>query len=61
MQKDITKEYNKILEKTLEEKLNRKPTADEVINADNDANLVNECLWQLMLELDKRVKLLEDK
>mgnify|MGYP001605191668 CR=1 FL=1 len=57
----MDKEYDIILEKELEKKLNRKPSSSEIINADTDSNLVNECLWQLIKELDARVKLLEKK
>mgnify|MGYP001577116496 CR=1 FL=1 len=57
----MDKEYDIILEKELEKKLNRKPSSSEIINADTDSNLVNECLWKIMLELEKRINLLEKK
>lgn len=43
-------------------KLLKRPLKEgELINADMDSNLVNEILWQLVKELDERVKLLESK
>ena len=61
MNYDIQKDYDKKLKKTLEAKLNRPAKSNEIINADNDADLVNETLWQIIVQLEERISALEKK
>lgn len=58
---DIDQKYDNISKIELEKMLKRPAKENELASADSDANLVNECLWQLVKELDERVKLLEKK
>ena len=57
---NIDKKFDQILATELEKRLNRKPKVNELINADFDSDLVNECLWQLVKELTDRVDKLEN-
>ena len=56
---NINEKYDGILKEELEKRLKRNAHENEIINADNDADLVNETLWQIIVELDKRVEALE--
>ena len=56
----MDKDYDTILKETLEKRLKRSASSDEIINADNDADLVNETLWQLINQMDIRLKKLEN-
>lgn len=58
---DISKTYDTIIASELEKRLNRKPSKGELINADTDADLVNETLWQLVVQLNERISTLENK
>lgn len=51
--------YNTILRSELEKRLKRPATDSEFINADFDSDLVNECLWQLLNQLNDKVTLLQ--
>lgn len=52
-------DFDARLKNSLTKRLCREPLPHELINADNDADLVNEVLWQMVLELTKRVAALE--
>ena len=57
---DIDQKYDTIAIPELEKRLNRQPTDSEIINSDKDSDLVTETLWQLIKDLEARVKILED-
>lgn len=57
----IDKIYNDTLKAELTKRLGRKPLANEMVNADNDSDLVNEVLWQLVCNLQNRIAALEVK
>lgn len=48
---DINTLYDTLLKKELVRRMGREPFANELINADNDSDLVNEILWQLIVQL----------
>lgn len=56
---EANSDFDNIFKVELEKRLKRKPTADELINNDNDADLVNETLWQMMEKLYGRIQDLE--
>lgn len=56
---DIEKEYDTRLKNSLEKRLKRPATTDELVNADNDSDLVTETLWQMLCEMEKRIAALE--
>jgi len=58
---DISKDYDEKLKKELEKHLNRPAKENEIINADKDADLVNEALWQIIVQLEGRITELEKK
>lgn len=58
---DIHNKYDQILGIELEKRLKRKPSSSELVNGDYDSDLVNECFWQLIVDLDKRTKENSDK
>lgn len=58
--KEANDDFDSIFRKELKRRLKRDPSQDELINSDNDADLVNETLWQLVNKLYKRVQKLED-
>lgn len=58
MEKSIDNKYDELLLSSLEKQIGRKASPSEIINADSDANLVLECMWQLIVDLDLQVKLL---
>ena len=57
----IDKNYDSKLKINLEARLNRPATPSEIINSDRDADLVNETLWQLIVELEQRILILEQR
>lgn len=57
---NISEKFDSVLKIELEKKLKRPASVGEITNADNDSDLVNETLWQLVVELDKRVSTLEE-
>ena len=57
----IDDKYNTILQSELGKRLRRIPHPNEVSNADFDADLVNETLWQIICDLNTRIELLEAK
>ena len=57
---NIDELYDTKLKTVLETRLKRAASAQEVINADTDSDLVTETLWQLLVALDERVKILEE-
>lgn len=48
---DINTTYDSLLETELTKRLGRAPSPEEITNADNDSDLVNEILWQLVCQL----------
>lgn len=58
--KEANDDFDSIFKKELKRRLKRDPSQDELLNSDNDADLVNETLWQLVNKLYKRVQKLED-
>lgn len=59
MNTDISTKYDSILKTELESRLNRKASVNEIINADKDADLVNETLWQLICDINIRLLAVE--
>ena len=58
--KTLDEQYDDISKTELEKGLGRPALPHEIKNADTDANLVTECLWQLVKDLEKRIKNLEN-
>jgi len=56
---DINTDYDKKLKGATEKYLNRPAKQNELVNADNDSNLVTETLWQIIVEMEARITLLE--
>ena len=57
----IEKTYDNKLKTNLEKRLNRLASNDELINADKDSDLVNEVLWELIVDLEQRIINIEKK
>ena len=57
----IDNNYDLKLKTNLERRLNRPAKPSELINSDNDSDLVIETLWQIIVELEERIKNLEVK
>lgn len=51
----IDQKYDQLLAANLKQRLKRNPLPHELANADYDADLVNETLWQLIRHLDERL------
>ena len=49
------------IKKKLKERMNRVPKKDEIINAYQDSNLIQEIILDELTELDTRLKILENK
>ncbi len=58
---DVDTKYDALNVDELQKRLNRPPTAGEIINSDKDNDLVNEVMWQLIKELSQQIKDLETK
>lgn len=56
---EIEKTYDLKLKTNLEKRLNRSAFPNEIINADKDSDLVNETLWQIIVEMEQRIISLE--
>ncbi len=60
MKPDINQQFDSKLKTELEKRLKRQAKPNELINADNDGDLVNEVFWQLIVDLADRVEKLEE-
>lgn len=58
---NISQAFDQLLRTELAKRLGREPLPNEVVNADNDSDLVNEILWELVFNLNDRVTKLEQK
>lgn len=58
---DVDTKYDELNLIELEKRLQRKPTASEIINSDKDNDLVNEVMWQLIKDMAKKIGDLETK
>lgn len=61
MEKTIDTKYDELNVNELQKRLKRIPTPSEVTNSNNDSDLVTEIMWQLIKELEARIKILEKK
>jgi len=61
MDKTLDQKYDEITATELQKRLKREPTSSEVINADTDSDLNAEIYWQLIKDLEERIKALESK
>lgn len=57
----IDQKYDNILVTQLTKRLGRVPTHSEVTNGDNDSDLVNECLWELIVQLSADIDAIKKK
>jgi hypothetical protein len=57
----LDQNYDKKIRENLEKRLNRPAKEDEIINSDKDSDLVGETLWQILIEMEKRIEVLEKK
>ena len=57
----LNQNYDIKLKTNLEKRLNRLASNDELINADKDSDLVNEVLWELIVDLEQRIINIEKK
>lgn len=53
--------FDDTLKDQLTKRLGREPLENELINADNDSDLVNEVLWRLVCNAFNRLAALEKK
>lgn len=58
---DLDTKFDNIIKEELEKRLKRPALPHELINSDTDSDLVNEVLWQLVKDLEARVRILEKK
>lgn len=61
MEKTLDQKYDDLSKVELQKRLKREPFDSEIINAEYDNDLVSEVLWQLIKDLEARIKLLESK
>ena len=59
MDKTLDQKYDQITATELQKRLKRVPTPAEVINGDTDSDLNAEIYWQLIKDLEARIKALE--
>jgi len=59
MDKTLDQKYDEIVLTELQRRLKREPTPNEIINGDNDSDLNAEIYWQLIKDLEERIKVLE--
>ncbi len=59
--KEANDKYDVVFLEQLKLRLKRDPKPNEIINADNDSDLVNETLWQLVCDLYAQLQEIKDK
>ena len=59
--KTLDQQFDDIALTELRKRMNREPKPNEIINGDKDSDLVNEVMWQLVKDLEGRIKALEKK
>jgi hypothetical protein len=55
------KKFDQTIAAELAKRLNRKPSKDELANADTDSDLVNEVLWQMINDLYNEIEKINKK